>query len=65
MISITLIAADGSRWFAGEFTAEAGAEWLAREKTRPYWDEATQIEIIEIPPPSLLADASTAEEIKD
>jgi len=50
IISITLQYANGTSWFAGTFTgsdqavAQAAAdEWIANEKTRPYWDSATQV----------------------
>lgn len=44
-ISVTLVYADTSTWFAGEFASQEAADaWINAEKTRPYWKESTQVQ---------------------
>ncbi len=52
MVSVTLIYEDGSTWFAGEFSSQEKAQtWIDEERTRPYWNSSTQvqIQILEMP----------------
>lgn len=45
---VTLIYKDATTWFAGSFPSnEAAEKWIAEERTRPYWDAATQAQIID------------------
>lgn len=44
-ISVTLVYEDTSTWFVGEFASQEAADvWINAEKTRPYWNEATQVQ---------------------
>lgn len=44
--SVTLMYKEGSTWFAGEFNSlKEATEWIEMEKTRPYWDKNTQVQI--------------------
>lgn len=46
MVSVTLIYADGSTWFAGQFESlDAASTWIDEEKTRPYWKSDTVVDI--------------------
>lgn len=48
-ILVTLIYADNTRWFAGQFPSQEAADaWIAEEKTRPYWVNTTQVEQTQI-----------------
>ena len=52
MVVVTLIYVDGTRWLAGGFpTMEAAQAWINEEKTRPYWKQDTQVEVIDNTPP--------------
>lgn len=52
MIEVTLIYQDGSTWFAGGFSSLDDAwTWIDQEKTRPYWDSATQVQVVDNTPP--------------
>lgn len=47
MFTLNLIYKDGTVWHAGGFSTQESADaWVAEEKTRPYWDQATRVEII-------------------
>lgn len=46
MTAVTLIYQDTTTWFAGVFgTLDEANAWIAAEKTRPYWNESTQVQI--------------------
>lgn len=52
MILVTLIYENGERWFVGGFgTHDEAWRWIDEEKTRPYWVDSTQIEILDTTPP--------------
>lgn len=51
MFVITLIYKDGSNFIVGGFNnMNQVNEWIKEEKTRPYWDNKTQIQIIDNTP---------------
>lgn len=48
MYEVTLIYSNGNSWFAGGFsTLEATQAWIENEKSMPYWNSATKIEIVD------------------
>lgn len=48
-VLVTLIYADGTHWFAGQFPSQAAADaWIAEEQTRPYWVDTTQVQQTQI-----------------
>ncbi len=48
-VQIKLVYEDSSEWFAGEFDSlEEANRWINEEKTRPYWDNSTVVNINEI-----------------
>lgn len=47
LYKVTLIYANGTTWYVGDFTSQQDADkWINEEKTRPYWDETTQVQIV-------------------
>lgn len=58
MVQVTLVYADGTKWFAGGFPdLESAWAWIDVEKSRPYWIETTQIQVEVMPyaPPYIVA----------
>ena len=45
---VTLVYADATTWFAGAFPSlEAANKWVEEEKTRPYWQSTTTVQIVD------------------
>lgn len=45
---VTLVYADGSTWFAGGFDSlDAANAWINTEKSRPYWQASTQVQLVD------------------
>lgn len=52
MITVTLIYEDGTHWFAGGFnTMDQATAWVENEKIQPYWNQATEVQIVDNTPP--------------
>jgi hypothetical protein len=47
-LEATLIYEDGSTWFVGTFSSQdALNNWVNEEKTRPYWQATTQVQVVD------------------
>lgn len=48
-VTVTLIYADATTWFAGQFNSREEAQaWVDAETTHPYWKQTTQVLITEV-----------------
>jgi hypothetical protein len=45
---VTLVYSDGTSWFAGGFNSQEAADaWIATERTRPYWKQDTEVQVVQ------------------
>lgn len=48
VIEVTLVYKDGKQWFAGQFKSMKDVKtWVEAEKKKFYWDESTDVQIVD------------------